>query len=117
MGKDSDTGIYLAAGLTGGLIGDMGYYAIGGPGTNRQNPSCPALTDGDLLQLGLTGMVVLISVFSKNWHLVSFATGGLVGNFVPKILAAKGLPRYGVFDLDKNTGSITPIRRFENPQV
>ena len=111
-GESKDTGVYMGAGAIGGMIIDMFYGSMGGPGFNTSlGPKCSGLKQGDVLQIAGESVLLLASMFGKSWRLSGFMAGVLFGGLLPKIFAAMGLSRYGIFDFDPSTGTITPKGR------
>lgn len=111
-GESKDVGIYMGAGVIAGVIVDMFYGSMGGPGYNTSlGAVCKGLKQGDILQITGESLLLLASLFGSSWRLTGFAAGTLFGGLLPKIFAAMGWSRYGIFNYDPSTGTITPKAR------
>lgn len=107
--ESKDVGVYMTAGVLGGGIFDMFYGSLGGPGYNTSLGSvCKGLKQGDIIQITAESLFLLASLFGNSWRLTAFAAGALFGGLAPKIFAAMGWSRYGIFDFDPARGTIKP---------
>lgn len=109
FGAKSGTFIPMLVGYAFGFAGDMAYSSLGFPGYDQKIGNCNAFSFGDIIQVaGLTG-ITFLSFLIRNWTFASFAFGAAAGSITPKLLAAQGLPRYLVFDINSKTGTIAPL--------
>ena len=114
-GRKSGSGIAFPfiVGLILGFVGDMFYGSLGLPGYKHPTPQCSALMIGDLYQIGGFAGLGLAASLLQSTTASTFAWGGMIGTLVPKMLAANGISRYGLFDFDPSSGVITP--KFRSP--
>lgn len=108
LGTKGSTYVPMLVGTVFGFIGDIAYNMIGGPGYDQKVGNCAAFSYGDLIQVaGLTG-ITFIAFVMKSWSVATFSFGAMAGSLTPKFLAAMGMPRYGVFNIDPKSGQIAP---------
>ncbi len=109
FGAKGSTFIPMLAGFAGGFGMDMFYGSMGLPGYDQRMNNCAAFSVGDGLQLiGLTALTFL-SFITRSWTFAAFAFGATAGSMTPKLLAAFNMPRYGLFDLDPKSGTLSPL--------
>ena len=109
LGSKGSTLIPMIVGALIGFVGDMAYGSLGLPGYDSKAPKCEAFSNGDVVQLSALTGVTLLAFATRNWLFVSAAFGMTAGSLLPKLLAASGMPRYIIFNLDPSQGTISPL--------
>lgn len=99
----------MIVGYFAGFIFDALYNMLGLFGYNQKISKCDAFSMGDIYQMGGFMGLAMLSFFLKNWSVASFAFGVAAGSITPKLAASYGLPRYILFNIDQNTGSVSPL--------
>lgn len=108
-GTTGSTVVPMIVGYFAGFIVDALYNALGLFGYNEKVNNCSNISKGDLYQIGGFMGLTMLSFFMKNWSIASFAFGVSAGSLTPKVATIYGLPRYLLFNIDTNTGSLSPI--------
>jgi hypothetical protein len=108
-GSTGSTVIPIIIGYLSGFAFDALYNMLGLFGYNEKIANCGAFSKGDLYQLGGFMGLTLLSFIMKNWSITAFAFGVAAGSITPKLAASYGLPRYLLFNIDKNSGSLSPL--------
>lgn len=106
------TTVMIFGALVGFMI-DAFWYSFGIFGTSsRKVPGCGILTEGDVIQLGMTGLATFAGFMMNIKIAPAFTFGAMMGMLIPKIVTPfLGLPRYIIFDYNPESGSIKPIGR------
>lgn len=95
-----------------GMLADAFWYSLGFPGSNRKVPGCGILSEGDVIQLGLTGGATFLGFMTGNKIAPALTFGVMMGMMIPKLVTPfLGLPRYILFDYNPESGAIKPVGR------
>lgn len=102
------TSTLMIFGTVFGMVADAFWYSLGLPGTKTPITNCSILTDADVIQLMMTGGLTLAGFLMNIKTLPSLTFGIMAGMLIPKVIMPYfHLPRYGLFDYNPETGSIT----------
>lgn len=108
-GKTAHNGaLYLGLGAFLGLVADFVYQSQGIVGYNQKLPVCPALTTGDVMQLGGLAFINAGATFANHFTLSAITAGMMLGNVAPKLMSVIGKPRYIIYDYNPATSGLTP---------
>lgn len=108
-GTTGSTFVPMIVGYFAGFVVDALYNMLGLFGYNEKINNCSNISKGDLYQIGGFMGLTMLSFFMKNWSVAAFAFGVSAGSLTPKVATIYGIPRYLLFNIDTNTGSLSPL--------